>query len=55
MQSRISTDRHISATEIIVDRAHHPDDVEVAALLCLIIINAACACHSGGNTYILRR
>lgn len=36
VQSRVGTDGHVSATEVIVDGTHHPDDVQVGRFLGII-------------------
>lgn len=36
MQGRVSADGHVSSTEVIVDRAHHANNVEVGGTLGLI-------------------
>lgn len=36
MQGRVCADGHVSATEVIVNRAHHANDIEMGGTLGLI-------------------
>ena len=42
MQGRVSPDGHVGPTEVVVDRAHHTDNVEVGARLGLLRGDTRC-------------
>ena len=39
MEGGVCTDGHVGATEVIVYGAHHAHNVQVAALICLVLVD----------------
>lgn len=42
VEGRVSADGHVGATEVVVDGAHHANDVQVGVSLALLLCNLTC-------------